>query len=163
MLENYKKNMTDLDNDILILQVKFRDLHISNTSDLQTMTMNQLMSKFHPLKITSEMQKILGDVFGMHYKQVVGIDYHVGKGYNILTDIVTLKSPLVMEEHSDQYGLPINVQLNECSVFKIIFDSVKDIKEYISERLRELHTNIGGLINFKAFNIKLRSGYSKES
>ncbi|VDI07705.1 Hypothetical predicted protein [Mytilus galloprovincialis] len=71
MLENYKKkkNMTDLENDILILQVKFRDLHISNSSDLQTMTMNQLMSKFHPLKITSQMQKILGDVFGMHYKQ----------------------------------------------------------------------------------------------
>ncbi|VDI02928.1 Hypothetical predicted protein, partial [Mytilus galloprovincialis] len=72
MLENYKKQkkMKSFDNDILILQVRFRDLHIFKTSDLQNMSMNKLMTKFYPVRITKEMQQILQEVFGLSYEKL---------------------------------------------------------------------------------------------
>ncbi|CAC5418105.1 unnamed protein product [Mytilus coruscus] len=111
--------------------VRFRDLHIFKTSDLQSMSMNKLMTKIHPVRITKQMQQVLKEVFELYYEQVVGLDYHVGKGYNILKDSTTLMSPLAMEECSNQYGMPANVQLKECSSFEVKFESVEDTKEYI--------------------------------
>ncbi|CAC5409091.1 DHH [Mytilus coruscus] len=144
-------------------EVRFRDLNIFKTNDLQNMSMNKLMTKFYPIRLTKERQKILEEVFGLSYEQVSGLDYHVGKGYNIFKDSTTLKSPLSMEESSNQYGLPGNVQLKECSSFDVKFESVEDTKEYVSKRLRDLSIHVDGVINFEAFNINFRSGYNKGS
>ncbi|CAC5387665.1 DHH [Mytilus coruscus] len=165
MLENYKKQkkMKSLDNDILILQVRFRDLHIFKTSDLQNMSMNKLMTKLYPVRITKEMQQVLQEVFGLSYDQVAGLNYHVGKGYNIFKDSTTLKSPLAMTDCNNQYGLPANVQLKECSSFEVKFDVVENTKEYVTKRLRELNIQVDEFINFEAFNNNFRSGYNKGS
>ncbi|XP_052105978.1 uncharacterized protein LOC127738684 [Mytilus californianus] len=166
MLENYKKqkNVKTLDNGILILQVRFRDLGISRTDDLQSMSMNNLMAKMYPIRITKEMQKILEEVFGLSYEQSAGFDYHVGKGYNIFKDSATQFSPLVMQENDKiQYGLPANVKLKECASFEIKCESIKDNNDYVSQRLRELHVDTEGGVNFGSFNLQLRSGYNESS
>lgn len=127
------------------------------------MSMNKLMTKFYPIRLTKERQKILEEVFGLSYEQVSGLDYHVGKGYNIFKDSTTLRSPLAMERSNKQYGLPGNVHLKECSSFDVKFESVEDAKEYVSKRLKDLSVHEDWVINFEKFNINFRSGYNKGS
>lgn len=64
-LENYKKRTTEkeLVNDIFILQVRFGDLGIFKICDLQSMSINTLVEKMHPTRITKHMQRVLDEVF----------------------------------------------------------------------------------------------------
>ncbi|CAG2220640.1 DHH [Mytilus edulis] len=124
------------------------------------MSMNKLMTKMYPVRITIEMQKVLEEVFGLNYEQVAGLDFHVGKGYNILKDSTTLMSPLAMEECSNQDGMPTNVQLKDCSSFEVKFESVEDTKEYVIKRLRDLKIQVNEPINFNAFQMNFRNGYN---
>ncbi|XP_071162768.1 uncharacterized protein [Mytilus edulis] len=166
MLESHKKrkNVKTLDNVILILQVRFRDLGISKTEELQSLSMNKLMAKMYPTRITNEMQRVLQEVFGLSYEQSAGFDYHVGKGYNIFKDSVTQFSPLDMQvDDKILHGLPANVLLKECASFEIKCETIKDNNDYVSRRLKELQIDVGGEINYAAFDLQLRSGYNHYS
>lgn len=163
MLENYKpkERDTSLCQDILILQVRFRDLGICNAGDLQTMTLNRLMTKFYPIRINKQMQKVLEGVFGISDEQSAGFDYHVGKGYNIFKDLPTQFSPLVMDEDCIVgLGLPANVDLIKCSSLEIECESIEDANDYVSHRLRELQIDVGANIDFGAFDLHPRFGYN---
>ncbi|CAC5390327.1 unnamed protein product [Mytilus coruscus] len=166
MLDIYKnkKNTKELDYDVLNLQLRFRDLNIYKTKDLQSLSMNKLMTKFYPIRINMGMQKVLKEVFGLSYEQSAGFDYHIGKGYNIFKDSASQFSPLLMQEDDKgQYGLPANVNLKECSSFEIKCESIKDSKDYVNQRLRELQIDIDGDINYGAFNLQVRNGYNKSN
>lgn len=90
MLENYKRLETEKEilNDIFMLQVRLSDLGISKICDLQRMSMNTLVAKMNPTRISKYMHIVLKEMFGLS-----------------IEERVDLNNPIEMDNTPNQYDL----------------------------------------------------------
>ena len=157
-----KQNNNGLFNNVLILQVKFKECGISKVKDVQTMKPHELQDKLYPIQITFEMQTIMKEVFDYEFKNWFPFNTLVGKGYDIFSDSSTELSPLMLLECKGTCSLPPEVDVNSCSSNEVVYTKIKSPVQYVEARLQQLSV-VGNVQNYNEFKTPVRCGYNLKS